>query len=113
MATVLLDRTFDALANHHRRDIVRRLTTGPVETPTLGAGFGMSKQALNRHIRVLEDAGLIERRRRGRVDELSLITESLDEVVAWVDHVRRGWAASLDRLATVLDELDETNGSDR
>ena len=98
----LLDRTFDALANEHRRRIVDQLTVGPLDTPTLGSRFSLSKQALNRHLIVLEDAGLIERRLRGRVHALTLQPSPLDDVGAWVAEVRRGWEASFDRLAQIL-----------
>ena len=98
-----MDRTFEALANGHRRAIVDRLLAGPVETPELGIGFDMSKQALHQHLSVLERAGLIERRAVGRVHRIHLRPEPLDAVTDWATTVRRAWSDSLDRLADVLD----------
>ena len=100
----VLDRTLDALANPHRRDIVDRLVAGPLDTPSLGTAFDMSKQALHRHLTVLEGAGLVERRAQGRVHEVRLCAEPLAAVVSWASEVRRGWETSLDRLAHVLEE---------
>jgi len=102
--THVLDRTFDALANPHRRDIVNRLSEGPVQTPTLGSSFDMSRQALHQHLTVLERAGLIERRALGRVHEVRLRAEPLDAVVGWASEIRRGWDANLDRLGALLEE---------
>jgi DNA-binding transcriptional ArsR family regulator len=104
MSLATLDPIFDALASEHRRRIVDHLAVSPLDTPALGAKFNMSKQALNRHIVVLEDAGLIERRLQGRVHQLRLVSDPLDGVSEWVSHVRRGWQANLDRLADVLEQ---------
>lgn len=114
MATAaLLDRTFDALANEHRRDIVRRLRGGPIDTPTIGAEYPMSKQALHRHVVVLEEAGLITRRRSGRTQRLELSPEPLGEVTRWVDEIRRGWHASAERLGALLEtDTDTETGGD-
>jgi len=101
-----LDALFDALANRPRRQIVARLASGPMTTPEVGRHFGFSKQALSRHVGVLEGAGLIERTVRGRVHELALVPNRLDEVATWVTVVRRRWEANLDRLGEVLGGSD-------
>lgn len=106
-AAATLDPVFDALASEHRRRIVDHLAIGPLDTPTLGAKFDMSKQALNRHLLVLEEAGLVERRLTGRVHQLRLVADPLDGVSEWVSQIRRGWQANIDRLATVLEEDDK------
>ncbi len=100
----VLDRTFDALANEHRRDVVRRLANGPIATPELAAHYGMSKQALSRHLRLLEEAQLIERRLDGRVHHVQLVPDSLSELVSWASTIRHAWESSLDRLDSVLGE---------
>lgn len=107
MPAATLDPLFDALASEHRRSIVDHLTTGPLDTPTLGARFDMSKQALNRHILVLEEAGLVERRLQGRVHELRLVAEPLDGISDWVSQIRRGWQANIDRLTALLEEDED------
>jgi DNA-binding transcriptional ArsR family regulator len=101
------DVVFDALANAARRDIVVRLSRGGATTPDLGRDFHITKQALSRHLRVLEDAGLIERRLRGRVHELNLVPDQLEGVSKWASFVRENWAVNLDRLDSVLGGGDE------
>ena len=99
-----LDAVFDALANASRREIVARLVRGPLTTPEIGVHFDFSKQALNRHVELLEAAGIVTRKSRGRVHELRLVPGPLDGVTRWIGELRRGWAASLDRLDEVLNE---------
>ena len=99
-----LDAVFDALANASRREIVARLVNGPLTTPEIGEYFTFSKQALNRHVELLEASGIVTRRARGRVHELRIAPGPLDSVVRWIGELRRGWAASLDRLDEVLNE---------
>jgi DNA-binding transcriptional ArsR family regulator len=97
-----LDLTFDALSSEPRRAIVARLAAGPLRTPEIGRGFGFSKQALSRHIAVLEGAGLVSRTVHGRVHDLALVRDPLAEVSGWLTEVERGWQVSLDRLDQVL-----------
>ena len=104
MTVSALDRTFDALANEHRRKIVDHLTIGSLDTPTLGARFDISKQAMNRHIVLLEEAGLVERELQGRVHQLTLRTTPLDGISNWVSEIRRGWETNFDRLDQLLRE---------
>ena len=101
---VALDAMFDALASERRREIVMRLARSPMSTPEIRHHFGFSKQALSRHLAVLEDAGLVSRHVRGRVHHQALAPQRLDGVVQWVSELRRGWAASLVRLDEVLSE---------
>jgi DNA-binding transcriptional ArsR family regulator len=92
----------DALANEPRREVLVRLSAGPMTTPEVSRGFGFSKQALSRHIAILEDAGLIRRTVRGRVHDLALVRAPLTEVSGWLAEIERGWQSSLDRLDVVL-----------
>lgn len=110
MAAATLDRAFDALANDCRRDIVVRLSEQPLETPVLLGAYDMSRQAFNRHLKVLEEAGLIERRLRGRVHQVALVGPAIDEVTDWLATVRLAWSSSLDRLDAVL--ATRSNDSD-
>lgn len=100
------DAVFTALANEHRRDIVARLSRGPMTTPAIRLRYGFTKQALSRHVGLMESAGLISRERRGRVDQLTLLPHRLDFLSRWIVEVQAGWTASLARLDGVLDELD-------
>lgn len=114
MPTAVLDRAFEALANPHRRAIVDRLADGPLTTPELGAAFDITKQALSRHVHVLESAGLVARRPHGRVHELRLRPEPLDEIAEWTALRRRAWESNLDRLDAVLsDPTDQTEETER
>jgi DNA-binding transcriptional ArsR family regulator len=101
-AGAALDAVFDALANESRREIVARLARGPMTTPEISRHFGFTKQAMSRHIGLLEGAGLVSRRVHGRVHELELMPRRLDGVVNWVSELRRGWTASFERLDEVL-----------
>ena len=104
---VALDAVFDVLANERRREIVTHLARGSMTTPEIGRHFGFTKQALSRHVGLLEDAGLVSRTLHGRVHELALVPRRLDDVARWIFELRRGWAASLDRLAEVLHAFDD------
>jgi DNA-binding transcriptional ArsR family regulator len=98
----VLGNVFDALANEQRRAILDRLARGPASTPDVASQFGFTKQALSRHLTVLEKAGLIERNIRGRTNDLVLVPARLDYVSRWLTEIRRGWHASLDRLDTIM-----------
>ncbi len=97
-----LDTIFDALANEPRREILVRLSAAPMTTPEISRGFGFTKQAMSRHMAILESAGLVRRTVRGRVHDLTLVRAPLTEVSGWLAEVERGWQASLDRLDAVL-----------
>ena len=97
-----LGEVIDALANKQRRVILMCLAHGRRNTTDVGEQFGFTKQALSRHMAVLEQAGLIERTMVGRTHRLALLPAQLDRVARWLVELRRGWHASLDRLDHVL-----------
>ena len=66
--------------------------------------FDFSKQALSKHIAILEDAGVIARHKRGRTHEIRLEAKTLDATSRWIDERRRVWDANLDRLGAVLEQ---------
>ncbi len=102
-----LDRAFFALANQPRREIVAHLAKGPATRPELGRLFDFSKQALGKHVAVLEQANMVSRRTVGRAHELRLSPRALERASSWIDSRRRVWERNLDRLATVLEGDDE------
>jgi DNA-binding transcriptional ArsR family regulator len=102
----LLNRTFAALADPTRRRILRQLTHGHNCVTHLARPYGMSLPAVSKHLRVLEKAGLIRRRRYGRVHQLQLEAKPLKQAAQWVEEYRKFWEGSLDRLA---DYLEKTN----
>jgi DNA-binding transcriptional ArsR family regulator len=100
-----LDATFAALGDPTRRAIVDRLALGEATVLELACPFAISLPAISRHLKVLEQAGLIERGRRGRERPCTLRTEAVADVARWAEHTRRAWEARLDRLEAHLDRL--------
>jgi DNA-binding transcriptional ArsR family regulator len=101
-----LTQTFGALADPTRRAILSRLATGEATVGELAAPFDMSWPAISRHLKVLEEAGLVERRVEARFRVCSLRRERLVEAQAWIDQVRDFWEQSFDRLDALLEAED-------
>lgn len=101
-----LDHTLAALADPTRRAILRRLSRGETRVTDLAAPFAISLNAVSKHIRLLERARLVRRRRQGREHLLSLNPKPLDAASAWIDAQRATWAARLDALEAILREED-------
>jgi len=99
-----LNRTFAALADPTRRQILAHLARGDRRVTDLARPHNMSLPAVSKHLRVLENAGLLRRRRYGRVHEMRLNAEPLKKAAQWVDEYRKFWEGSLDRLAAYLDK---------
>jgi len=99
-----LDSAFAALADGTRRAIVERLAVGEACVTDLAAPFRMSLPAVSKHLRVLESAGLVRRRRAGRAHLLSLAGEPMGAAAQWLEQHRRFWEGSFDRLAAMLAE---------
>jgi DNA-binding transcriptional ArsR family regulator len=100
-----LDLTFAALANPTRRAILERLASGEVSVNELAEPFAMSQPAISRHLKVLEQAGLIiagsdAQRRPRKLEALPLA-----EATEWLESYREHWQASFDRLDGLLDEM--------
>lgn len=103
--TTLLDRTFAALSDPTRRSILANLAEGERCVTDLAKPHRMSLPAISKHLRVLENAGLVRRQRRGRVHRLALEAKPMQEAQQWIEEYRRFWEQSLDRLDTYLKEL--------
>jgi DNA-binding transcriptional ArsR family regulator len=101
-----LDKTLFALAHPARRTILERLSQGEVRVTTLAEPFTMSLNAVSKHIRVLERARLVRRRRAGREYLLSVKPEQLDEVASWITAQRATWTKRLDALEALLRSED-------
>src|SRR5881397_3513237 len=99
-----LDRTFAALADPTRRRILAHLTHGDKCVTHLARPHSMSLPAVSKHLRVLESAGLIRRRRKGRVHQLKLEAAPMKQAVRWIEEYRKFWEGSLDRLAEYLEK---------
>jgi len=103
-----LDRTFAALADPTRRRILTHLSRGDQCVTDLARPYDMSLPAISKHLRVLERAGLLRRRRYGRVHEMKLEARPLKEAAQWVEKYRAFWEGSLDRLADYLEKTNKT-----
>ncbi len=101
----LLDRTFGALADPTRRRMLEHLAHGELCVTDLARPYSMSLPAVSKHLRVLERAGLVRRRRRGRVHALKLEAKPMQQAQAWIEEYRKFWEASFDRLDEYLKEL--------
>ena len=99
-----LDRTFSALADGHRRQILDRLGEGPVSISQLATPLGMSLPGVLKHVRALEEAHLIETRKQGRTRWCRLGERPLDDAAAWIDERRNLWTRRLDRFEGSLED---------
>jgi DNA-binding transcriptional ArsR family regulator len=100
-----LSTTFSALADPTRRAILARLASGEASVSELAAPFDMSMPGISKHLKVLERAGLIARGRDAQWRPCRLEAGPLKEVAQWVEHYRRFWEESFDRLDEYLLEL--------
>jgi DNA-binding transcriptional ArsR family regulator len=101
-----LDATLVALADPTRRAIVQRLARGEARVTEVAAPFAMSLNAVSKHIRSLERAGLIRRRVAGRDHFLSFEPAPLDAAARWIETQRAAWNQRLDALEAIFDEED-------
>jgi DNA-binding transcriptional ArsR family regulator len=100
-----LSAVFGALADPTRRAILARLTEGDASVAELTAPFQMSQPAVSRHLKVLEQAGLISRSRQATVRLSHLEAEPLREATAWLADYAEYWEESYERLSELLDRI--------
>ena len=100
-----LSNTFAALADPTRRAILARLATGEASVTELAEPFAMSMPAVSKHLKVLERAGLSARGREAQRRPCRLDAAPLKDVAGWIEHYRRFWDQSFDRLDLYLMEL--------
>jgi len=100
-----LDATFAALADPTRRAILARLATGEASVKALAEPFTMSQPAISKHLRVLERAGLISRRRVAQRRPCRLEARRLAQVNRWLEDFRRLWEGRYKKLDALLDEM--------
>ena len=99
-----IDRRFEALAHPVRRQIVERLARGPATVGEAGAGIPVSKPAISRHLRVLEEAGVVSRVIDGRRHRLALNAAPLADTAAWLERQRSLWERKFDVVDEYLKE---------
>ena len=110
-----LDRTFAALAHPIRRSILSRLARGESASVTdLAEPFDVSLMAISKHLKVMENAGLIRREKDGRVQRCSFDPTAIDVASDWIEMHRRYWGQQLDALAAYLegsgDDAEDVGG---
>jgi DNA-binding transcriptional ArsR family regulator len=108
-----LDSTLAALADPTRRAILERLARGEARVTELARPFGISLNSVSKHIRVLERARLVRRRRAGREHLLSLDRAPLGEAARWIERQRNLWTTRLDDLEALLeaDRVEPSGGT--
>jgi len=102
-----LSATFSALADPTRRAILARLASGETSVTELAEPFAMSMPAISKHLKVLEHAGLIARSREAQWRPCRLEAGPLKDIAGWVEHYRRFWEDSFDRLDLYLRKLQK------
>ena len=106
-----LDRIFSALADPTRRAIVTRLAQGEATVAEVATPFKLSAPAISRHLRVLENSGLINRRIEGRIHHLRLNPAPLKTAAMWMNEYREMWEKQFDSLGAYFDAMPD-EGSD-
>ena len=101
-----LDGAFSALSDPTRRAILERLGRGSASISELA---GMSLTGLKKHVRILEDAGLVSTEKRGRTRYCRLGPKQLEDASQWIESYRRGWEERFDRLDEILERKKGTS----
>ena len=112
MATDPLSRVFSALADPTRRDLVARLAVGDATVNQLAEPYDVSLQAVSKHLKVLEDAGLVSRTREAQRRPCHLEAEVFDLMTKWIERYRREAEERFRRLDSVLEELQHDTQHD-
>lgn len=105
MQTDTLSRTFAALAHPARRAVLARLREGEASVQELSRPLALSAPAVTKHLKVLEDCGLITRGRHAQWRPCKLEAQPLQEAAEWMEHYRKEWEDRFDRLEAYLQEL--------
>jgi DNA-binding transcriptional ArsR family regulator len=108
-----LDQTFSALADPTRRAILARLALGEATVLELAKPFEMSQPAISRHLKVLEEGGLITRRVEGTKRPCRLAEQGLADIDGWLDLLRSALARNYERLDEVLAEMQREEGKEK
>jgi DNA-binding transcriptional ArsR family regulator len=96
--------TFTALAHPIRRELVQRLSSGSATVGEASRGLGVSKPTISRHLKLLEDAGVVTRVVDGRTHRLGLQTQALADAAHWIESQRTRWEQLFDVVGDYLEE---------
>jgi DNA-binding transcriptional ArsR family regulator len=102
-----LDSVFSALADPTRRLLVERLARGPLTISEAAAGIPISQPAISKHVKILEQSGLVRREVTWRAHHLHLSSDAMKSASSWIERQRKYWNAALDRLDSYLTETSE------
>ena len=102
----MVNDSFRALAHPIRREIVERLAAGPATVGEATRGFEVSKPAISKHLKVLEEAGVVSRVIDGRTHRLSLEPQALEEAAEWMERQRAIWTRMFDVVDEYLNEKE-------
>jgi DNA-binding transcriptional ArsR family regulator len=101
-SAAVLDRTFSAVSDPTRRDILERLARGPASMSELAQPLGISLPGLMKHVAILEEADLVKTQKNGRTRECTLGSARLEDAADWIERYRERWDERLDRLETYI-----------
>jgi DNA-binding transcriptional ArsR family regulator len=102
-----LDRTFSALSDPTRREILERLASGPASISELARPIGISLPGVLKHVHVLEAANLVTTEKTGRTRECRLGPGDMDEATTWIEHYRDMWERRFDRLEALVERRND------
>jgi DNA-binding transcriptional ArsR family regulator len=106
-----LSSVLGAISHPSRRAILDRLSRGAARVTEIAEPFDMSLNAVSKHLKVLEEAGLVERERQGRDHVIAFRAEPLKQVARWVHEYERLWTQHLDRVEKFFDDKRKSKGS--
>ena len=98
---------FQAIADPVRRDIIDLVAKQPLNVNTIAHSFDISRPAISKHVKILQECGILKIEKRGRERYCQIQPESLFQVASWVDQYRSLWEQKLDNLETYLTELQK------
>ncbi len=104
-----LDLVFGALSDPTRRGILETLSAGETNIRSLATPYKMSQPAISKHIRVLEDAGLIRREKRGREHRISVNSHTVEQARDWISHYTKIWKQQFDAVDEYLKKREKRN----
>lgn len=103
-----LNQIFSALSDPTRRAVIERLNQGKAPVSELHAPYDMALPTFLKHLKVLEDCGLTQSEKKGRVRMVSVKPEQLKPLETWLDAQRSAWSTRLDRLAVLAEQMQRT-----
>ncbi|WP_439032841.1 ArsR/SmtB family transcription factor [Gordonia terrae] len=108
-SSIALDDIFGALSDPTRRAVVERLGRGPASVGELADPFPMTLPSFMKHLRILEDSGLVMTKKTGRTRMCTLDRRRLRRVSTWLEHQRVAWTERTDRLEDFVTNIEENN----